>query len=205
MSIFTHPKAIFWTHELLFGELPKNQLPASSPARIWRLHPLEHFTRLNELVTMEPPYNPEKPGVRAHGDQVPEHYQRGNNIYLGVQDTVDWVGTPFSLHSGLAKITPVLSTKVKRGLQNYPYLYSVNTAETLRLASDAEAIIRFMAFGPEGYPFQFVDRVEDIDQQYKGKATYKGRTIQTKHGDPEGSLLPQKIKPADHTGVSLGV
>ena len=70
------------------------------------------------------------------------------------------------------------------------YLYSVNTAETLRIANDAEAIIRFMAQGPEGYPFQFVDRAEDINQKNKGKATYKGRTIQTKHGDPEGSLLP---------------
>ena len=205
-----HPsKGNLLDHELLFGELPKNQLPASSPARIWRLHPLEHFTRLNELVTMEPPYNPEKPGVRAHGDQVPEHHQRGNNIYLGVQDTVDWVGSPFSLHSGLAKITPVLSTRVKRGLQNYPYLYSVNTAETLRLASDAEAIIRFMAFGPEGYPFQFVDRVEDIDQQYKGKATYKGRTIQTKHGDPEGVYYRKKshrpITPVYHLVSEPGV
>ena len=182
-----HPsKGNLLDHDLLFGELPKNLEPTSSPARIWRLHPQEHFTRLNELVSTERPYNAEKPGVRAHGDQVPEHYQRGSNIYLGVQDTVDWVGSSFSLHSGLAKITPVLSTKVKRGLQHYPFLYSVNTAETLRIASDAEAILRFMAHGPEGYPFQFVDRVEDIDQKNKGKATYKGRTIQTKHGDPEG-------------------
>ena len=182
-----HPsKGNLLDHELLFGELPENLEPTSSPARIWRLHPQEHFTRLNELVTTERPYNPETPGVRTRGDQVPEHYQRGNNIYLGVQDTIDWVGTSFSLHSGLSKLTPVLSTKVKRGLRHYPYLYSVNAAETLRIASDAEAIIRFMAYGPEGYPFQFVDRLEDIDQKTKGKATYKGRTIQTKHGDPEG-------------------
>jgi hypothetical protein len=205
-----HPsKGNLLDHDLLFGDLPENLEPTSSPARIWRLHPQEHFTRLNELVTTERPYNPETPGVRTHGDQVPEHYQRGINIYLGVQDTVDWVGTSFSLHSGLAKITPVLSTKVKRGLQHYSHLYSVNTAETLRIANDAEAIIRFMAHGPEGYPFQFVDRVGDIDQKNKGKATYKGRTIQTKHGDPEGVYYRKSserpITPVYHLMAEPGV
>ena len=205
-----HPsKGNLLDHDLLFGDLPENLEPTSSPARIWRLHPQEHFTRINELVTTERPYNPEQPGVRTHGDQVPEHYQRGINIYLGVQDTVDWVGTSFSLHSGLAKITPVLSTRVKRGLQNYSHLYSVNTAETLRIANDAEVIIRFMAHGPEGYPFQFVDRVGDIDQKNKGKATYKGRTIQTKHGDPEGVYYRKSSKrpitPVYHLMAEPGV
>lgn len=205
-----HPsKGNLLSHDLLFGDLPENLEPASSSARLWRLHPQEYFTRLNELVTIERPYNPETPGVRTHGDQVPEHYQRGINIYLGVQDTVDWVGTSFSLHSGLAKITPILSTKVKRGLQHYSHLYSVNTAETLRIANDAEAIIRFMAQGPEGYPFQFVDRAEDINQKNKGKATYKGRTIQTKHGDPEGvyyrKASRRPITPVYHLMAEPGI
>ena len=182
-----HPsKGNLLDHDLLFGELPKNLEPTSSPARIWRLHPQEHFTRLNELVTIVPPYNPEKPGVRARGDHVPANYRFGINTYLGIQDTIDWVGSSFSLHSGLEKITPVLSTKVKRGLQNYPHLYSVNISETLRIANDAEAIIRFLAYGPKGKAFQFVDTVGDIDQKHKGTAIYKGRTIQTKHGVPEG-------------------
>ena len=182
-----HPsKGNLLDHDLLFGELPENLEPTSSPARIWRLHPQEHFTRLNELVTTEPPYNPATPGARSRGDHISGHYRFGTNIYLGVQDTIDWVGSSYSLHSGLKKITPVLSTKVKRGLQNYPYLYSVNSSETLRIANDAEAIIRFMAYGPEGYPFQFVNKLEEIDQKNKGTATYKGRIIQTKHGDPEG-------------------
>lgn len=182
-----HPsKGNLLDHDLLFGELPENLEPTSSPARIWRLHPQEHFTRLNELVNIEPPYNPDKPGVRTRGDHIPAQMRFGTNIYLGIQDTIDWVGTSFSLHSGLEKITPVLSTKVKRGLQNYPYLYSVNSSETLRIANDAEAIIRFMAYGPKGKPFQFVDHVGDIDEKHKGKALYKGRTILTKHGTPEG-------------------
>ncbi len=182
-----HPsKGNLLDHDLLFGDLPKNLEPTSSPARIWRLNPQEHFTRLNELVTIEPPYNPEKPGVRTRGDHIPAQMRFGTNTYLGIQDTIDWVGTSFSLHSGLEKITPVLSTKVKRGLQNYPYLYSVNSSQTLRIANDAEAIIRFMAYGPKGKPFQFVDHVGDIDEKHKGKAIYKGRTILTKHGTPEG-------------------
>ena len=151
-----HPsKGNLLDHDLLFGELPKNLEPTSSPVRIWRLHPQEHFTRLNELVTTVPPYNPERPGVRARGDHVPANYRFGTNTYLGVQDVIDWVGSSFSLHSGLEKITPVLSTKIKRGLQSYPYLYSVNTPETLRIANDAEAIIRFLAYGPKGKDFQF--------------------------------------------------
>ncbi|MEC8933829.1 MAG: DUF1592 domain-containing protein, partial [Planctomycetota bacterium] len=182
-----HPaKGNLLDHDLLFGESPENLEPTSSPARIWRLHPQEHFTRLNELVTIVPPYNPEKPGIRTRGDHVPANYRFGTYTYLGVQDVVDWVGTSFSLHSGLEKFTPALSTKVKRGLQNYPHLYSVNSSETLRIANDAEAIIRFLAHGPKGKPFQFVDSAGDIDQKHKGTAIYKGRTIQTKHGVPEG-------------------
>ncbi len=182
-----HPsKGNLLDHDLLFGEPPENLEPTSSPARIWRLHPQEHFTRLNELVTIVPPYNPEKPGIRTRGDHVPANYRFGTYTYLGVQDVVDWVGTSFSLHSGLEKFTPALSTKVKRGLQNYPHLYSVNSSETLRIANAAEAIIRFLAHGPKGKPFQFVDSAGDIDQKHKGTAIYKGRTIQTKHGVPEG-------------------
>jgi hypothetical protein len=190
-----HPsKGNLLDHDLLFGESLKNLEPASSPARIWRLHPQEQFTRLNELVTIEPPYNPEKPGVRARGDHVPASSRTGTVIYLGVHDVVDWIGTSFSLHHGLKKITPILSTKVKRGLQHYPYLYSVNSAETLRIANDAEAIIRFMAFGPDANAFQFADHVSDIDEKHKGIAIYKGRTIQTKHGVPEGVFYYNKSK-----------
>ena len=77
------------------------------------------------------------------------------------------------------------------GCNTIPYLYSVNSAETLRIANDAEAIIRFMAFGPDANAFQFADHVSDIDEKHKGIAIYKGRTIQTKHGVPRGSLLLQ--------------
>jgi len=178
-----HPsKGNLLDHDLLFGELPKNLKPTSSPARIWRLHPQEHFTRLNELISVEPPYDSNKPGARARGDHVPTDKKTGTNIYLGIHDVLDWVGTSFSLHHSLKNITPILSTKVKHGLQHYPHLYSVNSSETLRIANDAETIIRFMAYGPDDKAFQFADHVSDIDEKHRGIAIYKGRTILTKHG-----------------------
>jgi hypothetical protein len=181
-------------HDLLFGELPKNLKPTSSPSRIWRVHPQEQFTRLNELVTIEPPYNPEKPGARARGDHVPTDSKTGTNIYLGIHDVNDWVGTDFSLHHSLKNITPILSAKVKRGLQHYPYLYSVNSSETLRIASDAETILRFMAYGPNVKPFQLIDDISEVDEQHRGISIYKGRTILTKHGVPEGVFYNKTSK-----------
>ena len=190
-----HPsKGNLLDHDLLFGDLPENLEPTSSPSRIWRLHPHEKFTRLNELVTIEPPYNPEKPGARARGDHVPTDSKTGTNIYLGIHDVNDWVGTAFSLHHSLKNITPILSTKVKRGLQNYPYLYSVNSSETLRIASDAETILRFMAYGPDVKHFQLIDDVSEVDEKHRGISIYKGRTILTKHGVPEGVFYNRKSK-----------
>ncbi|MCS5581091.1 MAG: hypothetical protein NZ837_11235, partial [Gammaproteobacteria bacterium] len=190
-----HPsKGNLLDHELLFGKLPENLEPTSSPARIWRLHPQEYFTRLNELVTTEPPYNPEKPGVRARGDHVPTDSKTGTNIYLGVHDVLAWVGTSFSLHHSLKNITPILSTKVKRGLQHYPYLYSVNSSETLRIANDAETILRYMAYGPKAKAFQFIDDMSEVDEKHRGISIYKGRTILTKHGVPEGVFYNRKSK-----------
>ncbi len=60
-------KGNFVDHELLFGSLPEGikLVPTSSPARLWRLTPQEHITRLNELINTEPEFDPEKPGL-AH-------------------------------------------------------------------------------------------------------------------------------------------
>ena len=45
-------KGNFVDHDLLFGPLPDGitLAPTSSPARIWRVTPQEHITRLNELI-----------------------------------------------------------------------------------------------------------------------------------------------------------
>ncbi|MGE9269798.1 MAG: c-type cytochrome domain-containing protein, partial [Verrucomicrobiales bacterium] len=49
-------KGNFLNHDLLFGKLPEGiqLLPTSSPARLWRVTPEEHITRLNELINTEP-------------------------------------------------------------------------------------------------------------------------------------------------------
>ena len=72
----TPEKGNFVDHELLFGSLPDGikLKPASSPARIWRVTPQEHMARLNELINMEPEFDPDKPGLRAHGDGVPTNH-----------------------------------------------------------------------------------------------------------------------------------
>lgn len=105
-----------------------------------------------------------------------------------------WVGTSFSLHHSLKNITPILSTKVKRGLKHYPYLYSVNSSETLRIANDAETILRYMAYGPKAKAFQFIDDMSEVDEKHRGISIYKGRTILTKHGVPEGVFYNRKSK-----------
>ena len=69
-------KGNFVDHELLFGKLPQGikLVPTSSPARIWRVTPQEHMTRLNALINKEPDFNPEKPGLRTQGDVVPTNH-----------------------------------------------------------------------------------------------------------------------------------
>ena len=49
-------KGNYVDHDLLFGPLPEGirLVPTSSPARIWRVTPQEHITRLNELINTEP-------------------------------------------------------------------------------------------------------------------------------------------------------
>ena len=190
-----HPhKGNLLDHDLLFGELPKNLKPTSSPSRIWRVHPQEQFTRFNELISIEPPYDPKKSGARAHGDPVPTDGKTGTHIYLGVYDVIEWTGSAFSLHHSLKNITPILSTKVKRGIQNYPYLYSVNSSEALRISNDAEIVLRFMAYGPNVQAFQLINGMSDVDEKHRGLSIYKGRTIMTKHGVPEGVFYNKKSK-----------
>ncbi|MCP4213355.1 MAG: hypothetical protein GY765_01805, partial [bacterium] len=62
-------------HDLLFGEIPKGLEPASTPARIWRIHPQEHLVRLNELINKEPEYDSKNPGLRTRGDHIPWNNQ----------------------------------------------------------------------------------------------------------------------------------
>lgn len=67
----------------------------------------------------------------------------------------------------------MLTTVDDHGLRNYPVLYSVNGSEATQIASHAEDILRFMAYGPAAEPFQFADNPKDI----KLPKEFEGRDI----------------------------
>ena len=51
--------------------------------------------------------------------------------------------------------------------KSFDNLYSVNGAEATQIANHAEDILRFMAYGPDAKPYQFADKVNQIDKKYK--------------------------------------
>ena len=163
-----HPtKGNHLDHDLLFGKIPEGLEPASTPARIWRIHPEEHLVRLNELINLEPAYNPKRPGMRTHGDHIPWNQEGEVKVYYGLDRLIGYVGGSAAYAAAITGFPPVLTTVDSHGLQNYPVLYSVNGAEATQIASHAEDILRFMAYGPKAEPYQFADKVNDIDKKYK--------------------------------------
>ncbi len=158
-------------HDLLFGEIPEGLEPASTPARIWRIYPQEHLTRLNELIAREPVFDPERPGLRTRGDHIPPNEDGDVKVYYGLDRLIGWVGGTAAYAAAITGFPPVLTTDDHRGLRNYSILYSVNGSEATQIASIAEEILRFMAYGPKAEPFQFADSVKEIkvDEKYKGE------------------------------------
>lgn len=143
-------KANFVDHDLLFGKLPDGiQLaPTSSPARIWRVTPQEHITRLNELINTEPKYDPAKPGLRTHGDAVPTNHGGELKLYFGTDNILRWEGGTVAYATAVKSVPVVLSSARKTGLKNYPDFYTVNSAEATQILGKAEDILQFMAYGP---------------------------------------------------------
>lgn len=143
-------KGNFVDHELLFGPLPEGieLVPSSSPARIWRVTPQEHITRLNELINTEPPFDPEKPGLRAHGDEVPTNHGGELKLYFGTDRILKWQGGTVAYATAVKSVPAVLSSARKHGFENYPHLYTVNSAEATQILGKAEDVLRYMAYGP---------------------------------------------------------
>ena len=143
-------KGNFISHDLLFGPLPEGiQLtPTSSPARLWRVTPQEHITRLNELINTEPNYDPTKPGLRTHGDAVPTNHGGELKLYFGVDNILQWAGGTVAYATAVKSVPVVLSSARKVGLKNYPDFYSVNSAEATQILGKAEDILKYMAYGP---------------------------------------------------------
>ncbi|MBT5378128.1 MAG: DUF1592 domain-containing protein, partial [Opitutae bacterium] len=171
-------KGNFVSHDLLFGPLPKgiHLAPTSSPARIWRVTPQEHITRLNELINLEPKYNPEKPGVRSRGDHVPTNHGGELKMYFGTDRIIKWEGGTVAYATAVKSVPVVLSSARKHGLENYPDFYTVNSSEATQILGKAEDILKFMAYGPlslVGFPEQITDDPKTWDK-VKPKGDLRG-------------------------------
>ncbi len=162
-------KANFVDHDLLFGELPEGIAlkPTASPARLWRVTPQEHITRLNELINTEPPYDPARSGLRTHGDAVPTNHGGELKLYFGVDNILRWDGGTVAYATSVKSVPVVLSSARKHGFENYPDFYSVNSAEATQILGKAEDILEYMAYGPlslVGLPEQITDDPATYDK-----------------------------------------
>lgn len=162
-------KANFVDHDLLFGELPEGIAlkPTATPARLWRVTPQEHITRLNELINTEPPYDPARPGLRTHGDAVPTNHGGELKLYFGVDNILRWDGGTVAYATSVKSVPVVLSSARKHGFENYPDFYSVNSAEATQILGKAEDILEYMAYGPlslVGLPEQITDDPATYDK-----------------------------------------
>ena len=169
----THPsKGNFVDHDLLFGPLPKEikLAPTSSPARFWRVTREEHITRLNELINTEPQFDPQKPGLRTHGDAVPTNHGGELKLYFGVDRIIQWQGGTVAYATSVKSVPAILSSARDHGLENYPDLYTVNSAEATQIMGVAGDIIRYMAEGPLSIaePYQITDDPKSIADKMKG-------------------------------------
>lgn len=165
-------KANYVDHELLFGSLPENikLVPTASPARLWRLTPQEHMTRLNELINKEPEYDPNKPGLRTHGDDVPTNHGGELKLYFGVDRIIKWQGGTVAYATAVKSVPAILSSARTHGLENYPDFYTVNSAEATQILSMAADILRYMAYGPLSIakPYQISDDPRPVMKKWNG-------------------------------------
>ena len=174
-------KGNFVAHDLLFGTLPKGirLVPTSSPARIWRVTPQEHITRLNELINTEPAFDPAKPGLRTRGDVVPTNHGGELKLYFGTDRIIRWEGGTVAYATAVKSVPVVLSSARKHGLENYPNFYTVNSSEATQILGKAEDILRYMAYGPKsliGFPEQITDDPKTYDK-IKPKGDIRGTPI----------------------------
>ncbi len=165
-------KANYVDHELLFGPLPANikLVPTASPARLWRLTPQEHMTRLNELINKEPEFDPKKPGLRTHGDDVPTNHGGELKLYFGVDRIIKWQGGTVAYATAVKSVPAILSSARTHGLENYPDFYTVNSAEATQILSMAADILRYMAYGPLSIakPYQISDDPRPVMKKWNG-------------------------------------
>lgn len=167
-------KGNYVDHDLLFGQLPEGirLIPTSSPARIWRITPQEHITRLNELINTEPGYNPDKPGLRTHGDVVPTNHGGELKLYFGTDRITTWQGGTVAYATAVKSIPVVLSSNRGHGFENYSHFYSVNSAESTQILDMADDILRYMAYGP--LSIAKPEQITDNANSYKMEGDIRG-------------------------------
>ncbi|BCX47817.1 hypothetical protein HAHE_17250 [Haloferula helveola] len=167
-------KGNFVDHNLLFGELPEGirLVPTSSPARIWRVTPQEHITRLNELINTEPDFDPKKPGLRTRGDAVPTNHGGELKLYFGTDRIIKWQGGTVAYATAVKSIPAVLSSGRGHGFENYADVHSVNSSEATQILSMAEDILRYMAYGP--LSIAKPEQITDDPGSYKMEGDIRG-------------------------------
>ena len=167
-------KGNFVDHDLLFGPLPDGITlePTSSPVRLWRVTPQEHVTRLNELINIEPEFDPEKPGLRTRGDVVPTNHGGELKIYFGTDRIIKWQGGTVAYATSVKSMPAILSSARKHGLENYPDFYTVNSAEATQIMGVAGDIIRYMAYGP--LSIANPEQITDDPNTYKTEGDLRG-------------------------------
>lgn len=167
-------KGNFVDHDLLFGQLPSNIVlkPTSSPARIWRLTPQEHITRLNELINTEAKYDPAKPGLRTHGDVVPTNHGGELKLYFGTDRIIQWQGGTVAYATAVKSAPAILSSARKHGLENYPEFYTVNSAEATQIMDIADDLLAYMAYGP--LSIANPEQITDDPKTYKIEGDIRG-------------------------------
>jgi hypothetical protein len=165
-------KGNFVDHDLLFGSLPESieLAPTSSSARLWRVTPEEHITRLNALINREPEFDPTKPGLRTKGDVVPTNHGGELKLYFGTDRIVKWTGGTVAYATAVKAVPAVLSSSRVHGLDKYPDFYTVNSAEATQIMGLAEDLIRYMADGPLSIaePWQITDNGKAYDNAKPG-------------------------------------
>ncbi len=167
-------KGNFVDHALLFGPLPEGirLVPTASPARLWRVTPQEHITRLNELINTEPAFDPQKPGLRARGDAVPTNHGGELKMYFGAANITKWQGGTVAYATAVKSVPAVLASARDHGLENYPDFYSVNSAEATQILEVADDIIRYMAYGP--LSIAKPEQITDDPNSYKMEGDIRG-------------------------------
>ncbi|MGC6467155.1 MAG: DUF1588 domain-containing protein [Akkermansiaceae bacterium] len=167
-------KGNFVDHDLLFGKMPEEirLLPPSSPARIWRVTPQEHITRLNELINTEPAFNPAKPGVRTRGDVVPTNHGGELKLYFGTDRITKHQGGTVAYATAVKSVPVVLSSTKKHGFENYADFNTVNSAEATQILGKAEDILRYMAYGP--LSLANPEQITDDPNSYKMEGDIRG-------------------------------